>query len=255
MNPKAYKIIGVGGIGAVVAGVLARYLNAQGRGGDTKPRLVLIDGDTVELRNFERQEFDELGKKASIKAGELARKFDLVSVRARSEYVTPANIHEMIEDGDVVFLCVDNHKTRKRVSDHCAGLQNVVLLSGGNDYTDGNIQAFIRADGATVPPTAPLTASHPEIADPKDKSPDEMSCEELAAAGAPQLIFTNLDAAVGLLRLFYRWEQGKTVPSEVYFDTLESKLNPVYRGGGEADDHTEGETALARALEALSERE
>jgi len=32
---------------------------------------------------------------------------------------------------DLVLLAVDNHATRKLVSDHCARLDNVCLISGG----------------------------------------------------------------------------------------------------------------------------
>jgi molybdopterin/thiamine biosynthesis adenylyltransferase len=189
--------------------------------------LTLVDGDAFEARNGDRQAFSELGNKAKVKATELARRFEDLSVRAIAEYVTPENVGRIIRSGDVVFLGVDNHKTRRLVSDHCQGVADVTLISGGNDYTDGNVQVYLRCGGRDV--TLPLTRFHPEIADPRDRSPHEMSCDELLLEAAPQLLFTNLAVASAMLNAFYAWRVGKLQYGEVYLDILEGKASPVVR--------------------------
>lgn len=217
------KIIGIGGIGCALLPHLARYLHFNGGGA----RITLIDGDGFERRNADRQSFSELGNKAKVKAGELAREFEGVSFRAIPEYVSAVNIERVIGEGDVVFLAVDNHRTRKLVSDHCEKLREVLLISGGNEFTDGNVQVYLRRDGRDV--TSPLTRFHPEIAAPADKSPAEMSCEELAEAAAPQLLFTSLAIASAMLSAFYAWRQGKLAYGEVYLDIIEGRASPAIR--------------------------
>ena len=113
------------------------------------------------------------------------------------------------------------------VSRRCEELSEVVLISGGNDFTDGSVQVYVRQGDRDI--TLPLTRFHPEIADPKDKSPAEMSCEELAQEGAPQLLFTNLGVACAMLNAFYAWRSGRLRYGEVYLDIVEGRAQPVAR--------------------------
>ena len=242
MSVMEIKVIGVGGIGCALLPHLCRYLNygacssADGDGarGPTLPampgpraRITLVDGDAFEARNAARQAFGAAGNKARIKAAELAREFEALSLRAVSEFIHEDNAVAVIGEGDVVFLAVDNHRTRKVVSDHCRTLRSALLISGGNDLTDGNVQVYVRRGGQDV--TLPLTRFHPEIADPRDRSPGEMSCDELARASAPQLLFTNLAVASAMLNAFYAWQQGMLGYGEVYLDIVQGRANPVPR--------------------------
>lgn len=217
------KVIGIGGIGCALLPHLSRYLQASG----DRARVTLVDGDAFELRNADRQAFPEMGNKAKVKASELARQFEHLSFRAFPEFVTPENVGTIIRSGDVVFLAVDNHKTRRLVSGQCQSLPEVTLISGGNDYTDGNVQVYIRREGRDVTP--PPTRFHPEIADARDRSPHEMSCDELSREAAPQLLFTNLAVASAMLNAFYAWRLGKLQYGEVYLDILEGKAHPIAR--------------------------
>lgn len=219
------KVIGIGGIGCSLLPFLGRYLNYRGE----RARVTLIDGDEFDRSNVDRQAFGTLGNKARVKAGEMAREFQHPSFRAIPEYVTEANIAQHVQDGDTIFLAVDNHKTRKLVSDHCEKLAAVTLISGGNDFTDGNVQVHIREGGRDR--TAPITRFHPEIRNPRDRSPAEMSCEELMEQRAPQLLFTNLAIASAMLNAFFSISEGTLQYGEVYLDIIEGKSNPVKREG------------------------
>jgi hypothetical protein len=104
-----------------------------------------------------------------------------------------------------------------------------VLLSGGNELTDGNVQVFVRANGRNV--TAPLTAFHAEIAQPPDQSPGELGCGALVDEGQPQLLFTNVAVASALLNAFYTVVVlGEPEYDEVYLDIRRARMVPVTRG-------------------------
>lgn len=225
------KVIGLGGIGAVVAEGLAMFLGAKG----VRSTLWLVDGDRYEEANRERVRFEEDSNKAESKARELSRRIGTgVTVLAFPRFVTPYNARHVIDEGDVVFLCVDNHSTRRTVSRRCRKLDDVLLISGGNDGiehgrsgTFGNVMVYRRSSGADA--THPLTRFHPEIARPSDKRPDQMSCVELAESSAPQLLFTNWLVAATMLATYYSALTGSLDFEEVYLDVSGVKLSAVGR--------------------------
>jgi molybdopterin/thiamine biosynthesis adenylyltransferase len=221
------KIIGLGGIGSVVCEGLSRFLNFA-KGLDSYPKVSLIDGDKFETKNHERQNFITEGEnKAETKRKELRDKFSGVIFTSVADFVSNANVSNLIQEKDIVMLCVDNHKTRKVVSDYCSKLNTITLISGGNELEDGNVQIFVKKGGEKVTPS--LTDFHKELENPADKSPNEMSCEELSKS-EPQLYFTNLMAASYMLTAFYNvvW-QGRLDFSEVYFDNVTMKADSKIR--------------------------
>jgi molybdopterin/thiamine biosynthesis adenylyltransferase len=217
------KAIGIGGIGCALLPFLCRYLQYS----EERARLTLIDGDMFERSNAPRQAFSRLGNKADVKAVELAREYEILSFRAVPEYVTEANVEGLISAGEVVFLMVDNHASRNLVSRHAGTLTDLTLISGGNDYEDGNVQIYVRQEGQDLTPS--LTRYHPEIANPQDQNPAAMSCEELMAAGAPQLLFANLMVASLMLNAFYAIRQKRLNYSEVYLDIVQNVSRAVTR--------------------------
>jgi hypothetical protein len=101
------------------------------------------------------------------------------------------------------------------------------LISGGNEFTDGNVQLYVRRGGQDLTPD--LCKYHPEIANPDDRLPTEMSCEELAQSD-PQLYFTNLGVATLMCWTFYNAIVKKSYErSEVYFDILTMNTNSKVR--------------------------
>lgn len=228
---RRINIIGIGGIGAIVSLFLSQFLNSL----ESECELYLVDGDQYEERNKGRMLFGRLANKSVVKAEELSRLFgDFVRYRPIPEYVTQANIANVIREGDVVFLCVDNHATRLLVDNHCKGLRNVVLISGGNDGIDdgkdgtfGNVQLFIRRDAHDI--TSPLARFHPEIARNRDQPPTEPGCGELVSQSAPQLLFTNLCVASAMLNAYYAWLRNEITYEEVYLSITKGKMVPVKR--------------------------
>jgi len=217
------KVVGIGGIGGALLPTLSRFLNF----GFSDVEVTLIDGGRYVERNRNRQVFDNLGSKAQITAERLVQDFPRVRFRPQPAYLTEDNIVSLIREGDLVLLCVDNHATRKLVSDHCEDLANVVVISGGNDYTDGSVQIFIRRDGENV--TLPLANHfHPEIERPQDANPGVAGCDELAES-EPQLLITNNAVAACMLNVFYAYLQGRFDFDEVYIDVVTSNTRAVSR--------------------------
>jgi len=222
------KVIGLGGIGSIFIDKLSRYVSF-GETSKTKFNITLVDGDHYENKNYERQEFIYLKNKAFSKMEDLNGKFnqDTISL-AIDKYVNESNINTIINDGDTIFLCVDNHATRKLVSDYVKTLNNCILISGGNDYIDGNVQVYIRDDGKDITPS--LTEYHSEIDNPTDEHPEDMSCEELSNS-APQLYFSNLTVATIMCWVLYSLQQGKfdVKKPEIYFDIELMSIIPKTR--------------------------
>lgn len=218
------KVIGLGGIGSCLLRILHKFLEY---GDSENIEVILFDGDSYEEKNRSRQHFTSCGNKAEVTSDDLTSEARKVYYSGIHEYITSENIYEYIHEGDIIFLCVDNHATRNLVSGRCEELENAVLISGGNELTDGNIQIFIRKNGKNI--TLPLANDfHPEISYPMDKNPDEMGCEELSQS-SPQLLFMNNMVAAVMLNAFYTYLQGKIEYDEVYIDIVTNNCRQVKR--------------------------
>jgi hypothetical protein len=228
------KIVGLGGVGGIVARYLATWLGAQRH----PARLVLIDGDAFEARNAERMLFSRGGNKAAVVRDDLLEQLpeSELLLSAVEEYVSAVNLPRLVQSGDVVLLAVDNHATRKLVADHCTRLDDVCLISGGNDGvgadaagqplrgTFGNVQIQVRRAGRDVSPR--LDAFHPEIASPRDAHPGELSCTQ-ALVAVPQLLFTNLATASAMLSTLYLHACDALHYPELCFDIAEGVMRLV----------------------------
>jgi molybdopterin/thiamine biosynthesis adenylyltransferase len=236
MQHSRIVVIGLGGVGSVLGRYLGKFMDSLKR--DTT--IYLVDGDAFELRNSARMEFSAIGNKAIEKAREFTRiAGEYVRYVPVPQFVTKENAATIIAENDVVFLCVDNHASRLVVSNRCCELDNVVLISGGNDGiekgkdgTFGNVQVFMRCNGGNR--TNPLTRFHPEISDPADSEPDELGCGELRDS-APQLLFANLAVASAMLNAFYCCLCNELEYEEIYFSITRGKMVPVKRSVGEQD--------------------
>lgn len=223
------KIVGLGGVGGIVLDYLSLFLRSL----QIPLRLVLIDGDSYEPANQQRMRFSRAGNKAEVKASEIAGVLQdsEVTLIAVPEYLDSGNLDRLIRERDILFLCVDNHATRRLVSEHCARLQEVVLFSGGNDGVElpqkrgtfGNVQIAIRHSGADL--SAPITRFHPEIRHAQGKLPSELDCGQLAVSSR-QILMANLAVASAMMNAFFAYTCGRLSYQEVQFDILEARSLP-----------------------------
>ena len=218
------KVIGVGGIGCCLLPCLARFLQYQL---DVEASVTLIDGDAFENRNRERQTFSALGNKASVKVAELQREFPRMYFEAVEEFITEDNVMIYIQNSDVVFVGVDNFFSRKVISDRAIRLKDVLVISGGNELTDGNVRFHLRQNNEDI--TLPLANKyHPEVMNPRDTGPTIAGCGARQAAD-PQIVLMNNLVAAHMLAGFYAYLQGKLDYDEVYLDLLTGSSRSVKR--------------------------
>lgn len=208
MKKLHVKVIGAGGIGTCLLPNLCRLLSYGSsiyRFDDAD--VAIIDGDQYEEGNRPHQHFCKLGNKADVTTECLKEDFPNLVLTANPTYIDQGNIGTLISDGDIVFLCVDNHKTRNLVGHFCEKeLKNVVLISGGNAFIDGNVQVYVKQDGQDQ--TSPLDRYHPEIAFPQDRHPGEPVQREGCLKQRlydPQSLIANNMAAALMLNAFHGW--------------------------------------------------
>jgi molybdopterin/thiamine biosynthesis adenylyltransferase len=213
-------LIGCGGIGSQLVGPLVRYLASR----PEPPLLILVDGDAFEAGNLHRQAcvVGDLGTNKAEALARVARSVGL-SVQVIAEYVTEANVGQIVREGDLVLLAVDNHPARALVDLHVATLSDATLISGGIDETDGNVQLVRRRDGWSV--DGHLVEIHPEIGETNgDGEPGADGCAALMAE-RPQLLATNLMVASAMLSCLWQLTERGSVPySEVYLDTVQCAM-------------------------------
>jgi molybdopterin/thiamine biosynthesis adenylyltransferase len=206
MKNERFVFIGLGGIGSILVEILAKYCNYDMLNQNPnfkKIESVLIDGDYYEFKNQNRQFFEKEGlekNKAYVKTIELSNKYPLIEFNPIDKFINEENISEYIRENDIVFSCVDQHNTRKIISDWVSKLNDILLISGGNELTTTTVQIYLRKEGKDLTPK--ITKYHSEIENPKDKHPEDMSCEELQNV-EPQLIFTNNYVASMMGAAFY----------------------------------------------------
>ncbi|WP_233095307.1 HesA/MoeB/ThiF family protein [Alteromonas sp. IB21] len=104
-------VIGLGGLGSLVA----RYLAGAGVG-----TLTLVDGDTVDISNLQRQvTYNEmhLGElKAKSLYNELRKVNSRLNIKFKSLYADSKNLPTLISTADCVLDCTDNIETRKHIN-------------------------------------------------------------------------------------------------------------------------------------------
>ena len=208
------KIIGIGAGGSHLSHFLAQHLNFHSE----NSVITLIDGKSFRMKNYKNQRFLSLGNKARVKKDELRFEFQSVRFRSIEKYVNEDNIAELIDENDIIFCCVDNHGARSLINQYCQTLDNVVLINGGVEDTDGDVCIYIREKGKDITPD--LTYKHPEIANPQDEVvPDEgANCDEVAESDSARLL--SILTVVNLMfMLFNNYVEKRIDYYEIYFDT------------------------------------
>ncbi len=251
-------IVGCGGIGIhVVRGLLTLFRSMPAG----RVRMVLVDGDEWEASNGARCLLDVepgVNKAKSLVARLMPYvQGSGVTLVAVDSYLTPQNIANIIRPNSLCCLCVDNHRSRKLVSDFAygvdpdgsrgAGLSDVVLVCAGNDGiektadglqlrgTYGTVAVAIRQgrDGEGKGWETPPLTRWPEIENPQDHLPGDASCAELLASkSAPQLAFTNFSVAAAMLNTCFLLLSPHGQRSALHYsflcvDIAEGRMAPV----------------------------
>jgi molybdopterin-synthase adenylyltransferase len=129
-------VIGAGGLGSPVA----LYLGTAGVG-----RITIVDHDTVDLTNLQRQiahSLDRVGQpKVRSAAQGIAAINPEVRVQALQQRADPALLDRLVAEADVVVDCSDNFATRHAVNAACVARRKP-LVSGAAIGFDGQISVY-----------------------------------------------------------------------------------------------------------------
>jgi molybdopterin/thiamine biosynthesis adenylyltransferase len=129
-------VIGAGGLGSPAA----MYLASAGIG-----QLTIIDNDTVDLTNLQRQIAHTTARVGHAKAESARDTLQAINpditVTALVERADDARLAELVAQHDVVLDCTDNFKTRHAVNRACVA-HRVPLVSGAVIRFDGQISVF-----------------------------------------------------------------------------------------------------------------
>ncbi|MFO1325842.1 MAG: HesA/MoeB/ThiF family protein [Rubrivivax sp.] len=147
-------VIGAGGLGSPVA----LYLGTAGVG-----RLTLVDHDTVDLTNLQRQIAHDRSRVGQPKAESAAHSVRAINpdvqLRALARRADAALLDELVAGADVVLDCTDNFRTRHAVNAACVRHRKP-LVSGAAIGFDGQISVYDTRDpdtpcyGCLFPPDA-----------------------------------------------------------------------------------------------------
>ena len=136
INNAKVLIVGMGGLGSPIA----LYLAGAGVG-----TLGLIDGDTVDCSNLQRQILygeDETGLPKAQQAKARIEKLNTnITIHAYNEPLTPDNAERIITCYDIVVDGCDNFTTRYLINDTCVKL-NKIYVYGAIRAFDGQVSVF-----------------------------------------------------------------------------------------------------------------
>jgi len=129
-------VIGAGGLGSPVA----LYLATAGVG-----TITIVDGDTVDLTNLQRQIAHDLSRVGQPKAASAAQTMHAINpevrVHALHERADAQRLNALVAQADVVIDCSDNFVTRQAVNAACVAHARP-LVSGAAIGFDGQISVY-----------------------------------------------------------------------------------------------------------------
>ena len=179
-------VIGAGGLGSPVA----LYLGTAGVG-----RITLVDHDTVELTNLQRQIAHNLSRvglpKAESARQSIAAINPDVQVRALARRADAALLAELVPQAHVVLDCSDNFATRHAVNAACVR-SRVPLVSGAAIGFDGQVSVY------DTRPTANGQGPCYACLFPPDSAFEEVACATMGVFAPLVGIIGSVQAAEAL---------------------------------------------------------
>lgn len=208
-------VVGAGGLGCPAA----LYLAASGIG-----RLGIIDPDTVEASNLQRQILhftSDIGKaKVESARVKLIDVNPFLEIDAFTEPLKAANALRIVKDYDVVIDGSDNFPTRYVINDSCVLLKKPMIY-GSVQHFFGQVSVFDSRNGPCfrcVMPDPPLPGSAPGCAEQGVLGVVPGIIGTLQAVEAIKIILRLGTSLIGRLLLFEAFETS--------FDVIEVAKNP-----------------------------
>lgn len=248
-------LVGVGGTGGYVLQSLMRMLKAF----EIEGCLTIADGDSVEMKNLQRQNFilpDVGKKKVEVLARRYANVYDM-DIRMIGDYLenmdavkrlftlrsydrNASNIHVV----NVLIGAVDNSATRRLLHDYFMSESSLIYVDAGNDsvlpiskdvteedHTEsgysGQAVLGVRHNGKTV--LQPVGGIYPDVlGDVKENFFPSQSCGRVVV-NYPQRMQTNLMAATVVLGYLNTiLADGVALTHYTNFNARNQVMRPVY---------------------------
>lgn len=176
-------IIGAGGLGSPAA----FYLASAGIG-----TITLVDDDTVDLTNLQRQILHTTERVGQPKADSGKQTLEdinpSINIVALKERVSGERLNELVRNASVVLDCSDNFATRHAINRACVA-NRVPLVSGAAIKFDGQISVF-DPRGGNAPCYACLF--------PEDQEFEEVNCGTMGVFAPLVGIIGSMQAAEAL---------------------------------------------------------
>lgn len=207
-------IVGAGGTGGNFAKEFARYaayFNAE----CISIKAVLIDGDTVEEKNEERQPFideDVQQPKALALGTAIQDTFGLKDFYCYPHYINKkkdlkdlfnnfSSYHNFDTGSEKVSVpilvgCVDNHRARQCMHEFFDSMATAFYFDSANEYSVGEVVLGAKINDVLIAPDR--TYYYPDVLTDTSPSAEEISCGAVNVS-SPQHLATNLMAANLLL--------------------------------------------------------
>ncbi len=234
-------IVGMGGVGSILLPLITKHMSYVCTP-EQRDEFLFVDGDHYEENNLERQYFaPELVGMNKAEAQRLVyhNRYPNMEFLYLPEFLTSENIHKIIDrrmfNTTIILSCVDNHPCRLLLSKLVQAninTENLILISGGNEETDGNVNAFGVMNKYLI--GMPLEDRHPEIAEDKEDNRENMSCQELyAIEGGTQLMVANANTATLMYTMFFSLTRDTDLSEQsnildIYFDAKICGYRTVY---------------------------
>jgi len=206
-------VVGVGGLGTISS----IYLALVGVG-----KLILIDQDTVEIKNLHRQILYKTSDlhypKAEIASYQLKKMNPLIKIEAYSDNINANNVEKLLDGVDCVVDGLDNMSTRYLVNSACVKMK-IPYVFGAAIGLEGNLSVF------SSPDTGCLKCLLPTVSDE-----DLMNCETRGVIGATPGIIGSMQAmeTIKILTGIGSTLKGKLLVcdfSDMYFTIIDISKN------------------------------
>ena len=196
LRQASVLVIGLGGLGCPAA----TYLAGAGIG-----RLILADGDTLDITNLQRQVlFQEVQigeNKASAAEQQLTKLNSDIEIEVIDEMLDEELLAYWLEEADIVLDCTDHLAIRYTINRLCVKAEVPLIMASAIGF-DGQLMVYLPEDNAACY----------ECLFPNMTQSINQNCNNSGVAGPVLGILGSKQALIAM-----NWIMGKPVSSNVFY--------------------------------------
>lgn len=233
-------VVGTGGTGSYYLKELGAILSSLTKEERNSYALSIIDGDRVEQKNLDRQNFlkDDVGQHKAMVLAQALRDHYGIEVRAYPMYIDSAEQLKVVfkqmsgayyrRTVPILIGSVDNHRARQEMEKWFRQTPTGIWIDTANEFHTGEVVAAVKKNGKMLSPSRPYY--FPEIMRSREKRASELSCGVINQS-SPQHRITNMAAAMLALSATLGILRNGFLPYKiVYFDVFKGNAITVNAG-------------------------